>query len=87
VRISADPDNDSAEFAVTVRSDLKGQHLGRLLMDRIIGYARGRGLKTLVGYVLAENQAMLALSQRLGFAPARLPDDSTVIKVSLPLQP
>jgi hypothetical protein len=30
---------------------------------------------------------MLALSHRLGFAPARLPDDPTVIKVSLPLQP
>jgi acyl-CoA synthetase (NDP forming)/RimJ/RimL family protein N-acetyltransferase len=85
VRISADPDNESAEFAVTVRSDLKGHRLGSLLMDRIIAYARGRQLKTLIGYVLAENQAMLALSQRLGFTPSRLPDDSSVIKVSLPL--
>lgn len=87
VRISADPDNESAEFAVTVRSDLKGRGLGRLLMDRIIAHARTRGLRTLVGYVLAENQAMLALSREVGFTPSRVPGDSTVIKVTLPLSP
>jgi acyl-CoA synthetase (NDP forming)/GNAT superfamily N-acetyltransferase len=85
VRIAADPDNESAEFAVTVRSDMKGHGLGALLMDRIIDYARGRGLKTLIGLVLAENEPMLALSRRLGFTPARTPDDPTVMKVTLRL--
>jgi len=85
VRIAADPDNESAEFAVTVRSDLKGQGLGFLMMNRIIDYARARGLKMLMGFVLAENEPMLALSRRLGFTPARAPDDPTVMQVTLPL--
>jgi acyl-CoA synthetase (NDP forming)/RimJ/RimL family protein N-acetyltransferase len=85
VRIAADPDNDSAEFAVTVRSDMKGQGLGSLLMERITTYARARGLKTLMGFVLSENEPMLSLSRRLGFKPARMPDDPTVQKITLRL--
>jgi acetyltransferase len=42
VRAVADPDNETAEFAVTVLSTLKGRGLGRLLMERIIGYALAR---------------------------------------------
>lgn len=85
VRIAADPDNESAEFAVTVRSDIKGCGLGALLMERIVAYARGRGLKSLVGFVLAENEPMLALSRRFGFTPARVPDDPSVLHVTLRL--
>ena len=42
-RISTDPDNIRAEFAVSVRSNLKGHGLGRLLMERLIAYAKARG--------------------------------------------
>ncbi|TWS96595.1 bifunctional acetate--CoA ligase family protein/GNAT family N-acetyltransferase [Reyranella sp. CPCC 100927] len=85
VRIAADPDNDSAEFAVAVRSDMKGHGMGSFLMNHIIAYARTRGLKTVMGYVLSENEPMLSLSRRLGFVPLRVPDDPTVQKVSLRL--
>ena len=43
-RYAADPDNVRAEFAVLVRSNLKGHGLGRLLMQTIIDYARLRGI-------------------------------------------
>lgn len=66
-RISADPDNARAEFAVIVRSDLKGQGLGRLLMLRIIDIARARGIARIEGEILRENTAMQALAQDLGF--------------------
>ncbi len=36
VRAIADPDNANAEFAILVRSDLKGQGLGSLLTKKII---------------------------------------------------
>lgn len=85
VRVAADPDNESAEFAVAVRSDMKGHGLGSLLMNQIIAYARTRGLKTVMGYVLSENEPMLSLSRHLGFTPARVPDDPTVQKVTLRL--
>jgi len=67
-RLAADPDGRRAEFAVTVRSDLKGHGIGRLLMDRLIAYARSRGIGELFGDLLAENTAMLALCRDLGCA-------------------
>ena len=66
-RACGDPDNVAAEFAVLVRSDLKGQGLGTLLMEKLIRYCRERGTRELWGSVLSENTAMLHLAQRLGF--------------------
>jgi RimJ/RimL family protein N-acetyltransferase len=73
VRISCDPDNVEAEFAVLVRSDLKGRGLGTLLMQRIIAHARERGVARLRGDVLRENRGMIALATSLGFT---LEDDA-----------
>lgn len=66
-RACVDPGNDAAEFAVLVRSDLKGQGLGTLLMRKLIGYCRGRGTREMCGSVLAENTAMRQLARSLGF--------------------
>ena len=66
-RACADPDNGAAEFAVLVRSDLKGQGLGTLLMRKLIRYCRERGTGELWGSVLAQNVAMLHLARALGF--------------------
>ena len=65
-RLAADPDNVKAEFAVIVRSDLKGKGLGRMLLDRIIQYARQRGIGEIFGDILPENTAMLNLCRDLG---------------------
>ena len=67
VRLHDDPDGKSGEFAVLVRSSLKGHGLGSLLMKHIIDYARDRGLKTVHGQVLAENTTMLRMAGELGF--------------------
>ena len=45
VRAMADPDHEKAEFAVIVRSDVKGQGLGSILMSKVIEYCRGRGTR------------------------------------------
>ena len=45
VRIHADPNFETAEYAILVRSDLKGHGLGWLLMELIIEYARAEGLQ------------------------------------------
>lgn len=66
-RACADADNRAAEFAVLVRSDLKGQGLGTLLMRKLIRYCRERGTRELCGSVLTENAAMLHLARSLGF--------------------
>jgi RimJ/RimL family protein N-acetyltransferase len=67
VRLHLDDDRQGGEFAVIVRSELKGHGLGWLLMQRMIEYARMIGLKTVHGQVLAENTTMLRMCAELGF--------------------
>ena len=67
VRTATDPDNERTEFAIVVRSDLKGQRLGWKLLDKMIAYCRARGTQEMVGEVLSDNRAMLALAKRMGF--------------------
>ncbi|MFM0225173.1 bifunctional acetate--CoA ligase family protein/GNAT family N-acetyltransferase [Paraburkholderia dipogonis] len=78
VRAVADPDNETAEFAVAVRSDQKGRRLGHLLMDRIIKYARVRGIHWLVGEALRENTPMIGLAKASGFTITRTEDPGVV---------
>jgi len=67
VRAVADPDNQDAEFGIIVRSDLKGRGLGRILLEKMIRYARDHGTKRLVATVLRENEGMLSLARHFGF--------------------
>jgi acetyltransferase len=82
VRIACDPDNERAEYAVLVRSDLKGRGLGYALMNRIIDYARRRGTGEIFGDVLRENAAMLNLCRELGFTAEAKADDPGVVRMS-----
>ena len=66
-RAVTDPDNIDAEFAVIVRSDLKGRGLGQLLMQTLIDFTRRRGTQRLVGLVLRENLPMRKLALSQGF--------------------
>ncbi|MFD2178194.1 bifunctional acetate--CoA ligase family protein/GNAT family N-acetyltransferase [Veronia pacifica] len=67
VRALANPDHTEAEFAVLVRSDLKGIGLGSVLMKKIIGYAQQSGIELLTGMTMPSNQGMVTLAQKLGF--------------------
>ena len=84
-RISADPDNEFAEYGVMVRSDLKGIGLGYRLMEEIIAYARSRGIQHIFGEVLRENTTMLTMCDELGFDRRVDPDDPRLIQVSIDL--
>lgn len=66
-RAISDPDNVDAEFAVLVRSDLKGLGLGRRLMEKLITYTRDHGLRRLNGITMPNNRGMVALARKLGF--------------------
>jgi acetyltransferase len=77
-RVVADPDNVKAEFAVVVRSDLKGHGLGGILMNKLIAYCGDRGTCEIVGETLAENRRLLSLVRKLGFEVNQGDDDITV---------
>ncbi|HEY2190406.1 MAG TPA: bifunctional acetate--CoA ligase family protein/GNAT family N-acetyltransferase [Caldimonas sp.] len=87
VRAVADPDNVEAEFALVVRSDLKGRGLGRLLLEKMVAYLAGRGTQRVVGYVLRENLPMRELARALGFIDERRgADGADELRLVLALQ-
>lgn len=74
-RLVTDPDGQSAEFAVLVRSDRVGRGVGRALMERLVAYARAEGVAELSGDILGENVRMLSFARKLGFSITVSPDD------------
>jgi len=87
VRLSADPDNVQAEFAIIVLHHLAGRGLGKLLMRRILDYARSRGIATVWGVTLRDNQRMRSLAKSLGFRQTTEADDPTLVRMTLDLAP
>jgi len=85
VRLQANADYDSGEYAILIRSDLKGRGLGWLLMQFMIEYARAEGLRSIHGQVLQENTTMLQMCRELGFQIVSDPEEPSVVIVTLPL--
>jgi acetyltransferase len=67
VRLKDELDEQTAEFAILVRTRLKGHGVGWLLMRRVIDYAKEKDLRRVYGDVLAENASMLQMTAELGF--------------------
>ena len=84
-RLHANSTYDSAEYAVLVRSDLKGKGVGWLLMQTMIDYARSEGLQTIEGQVLNENTNMLRMCAELGFTISPDPQEAHISAVRLTL--
>jgi acetyltransferase len=86
VRLHSDSRHETAEYAILLRSELKGKGLGWALMQLLIEYARADGLKSLFGEVLNENTTMLAMCRELGFKVTSDPKESGVSVVSFELK-
>jgi acetyltransferase len=67
VRAAAEGNGIDAELGIIVRSDIKAEGLGWLLLHKLIAGMAGRGPKRLVAYVLHENFAMCELARASGF--------------------
>ena len=85
VRLHADADYVSGEYAILVRSDLKGRGLGWQLMQFIIEYARAEGIRSIHGQVLQENTTMLDMCRELGFQIVSDPQEPSCVVATLPL--
>ncbi|MGA7806983.1 GNAT family N-acetyltransferase, partial [Bradyrhizobium sp.] len=85
VRIHSDSIYESGEYAILLRSDLKGRGLGWALMQHIIDYARSEGLKVISGDVLRENATMLEMCRGLGFEVKADPSEHDLCNVRLVL--
>ncbi|WP_368544767.1 bifunctional acetate--CoA ligase family protein/GNAT family N-acetyltransferase [Enterobacter soli] len=85
-RAISDPDNVDAEFAVLVRSDLKGLGLGRRLLEKLITYTRDHGLLRLNGITMPNNRGMVTLARKLGF-DVDIQLDEGIVALTLSLNP
>jgi acetyltransferase len=86
-RAVADPDNIEAELGVIVRSDLKGQGLGSLLLRKLIAHLNRRGTHRLVALTLHENAAMRQLALDHGFVFDRHSPEPGADRLVLELRP
>ena len=85
VRLHVDADGANAEFAILVRSRLKGHGIGWLLMKQMIEFSRDKGLKSIRGQVLCENTMMLTMCIELGFHITDDPDERGIKIATLPV--
>jgi len=86
VRIMGDPERETAEYAILVRTDMKGRGLGYRLMSEIIAHARETGYRTVFGHILRENRGMLHMAADLGFTITPDPEDLETMRAVLALQ-
>lgn len=85
VWLYGDPIHETGEYAILLRSDLKGRGLGWALMQLIIEHAGSEGLKQMSGQILQENADMLKMCRELGFQVVTDAQDRGVCNVTLPL--
>jgi RimJ/RimL family protein N-acetyltransferase len=85
VRLYSGSSHETGEYAILLRSDLKGRGLGWALMQLIIEYAKSEGLKRIVGQILQENSVMLKMCRELGFEIKTDAADRGVYDVTLTL--
>ena len=80
-RYVAEGNGRSCEFAIAIADDWQRKGLGSRLMDALMAAARERGLREMVGEVLASNQKMLDFTARLGFRAHLDASDPSVVRV------
>jgi acetyltransferase len=85
VRVHSDPAGETGEYAILLRSDLKGRGLGWALMQMIIEYGKSEGLTRIIGQILQENSVMLKMCRELGFEVKTNPEDRGLCDVTLVL--
>jgi acetyltransferase len=86
VWLYSDSAHETGEYAILLRSDLKGKGLGWALMQLIIEYAKSEGLKQISGEILQENAVMLKMCRELGFKVKTDAEDRGVCDVTLVLE-
>ena len=86
-RYAVCPGSADCEFAVAVLDAWQRRGLGQRLLSELIGIARSRGLRAMIGEVFATNAAMLALALKLGFKISASSEGYSVRRVSLALLP
>ena len=85
VHLIAEPNQERAEFAVMVRSDMKQSGLGYCLMQAMLDHAKRMGISWVEGEVMLENAAMRRMARELGFKEQTLDPGTDSVTILLKL--
>ena len=85
VRLHTDANHETGEYAILLRTDVKGRGLGWKLMELIVRYARAEGLKRVEGQILRDNSTMLKMCRELGFSVVADSRDTEMLTATLAL--
>ena len=77
------PRDDRYEFALVVTDDWQDKGVGKVLMEKLISIARDRGIKTIYGNILAENNRMIQFCRRFGFKEYQSEGEVVLVKLEL----
>jgi acetyltransferase len=66
--LASEPDNQRAEFALALQADFFPPDVARVLLERVIAYAKERRTCAIYGEFAANNLLMLWLCGQLGFS-------------------
>lgn len=83
VRTISDAGYLSAEMAILVRSDMKSKGLGRVLLEKMLRYCRGRHITALTASALQANSRMIALAKSVGFTAKATPEGVVEMHLAL----
>ena len=86
-RISGIGSGHTAEFAVTLRDEVRGLGLARQALEMLVDVAREAGCASVWGQIAVSNTNMLRLARRLGFTIRSDPDDLTLSLAEITLAP
>ena len=70
---------DTAEIAVSVRGDHKGQGIGWAMLDFLAGEARHRGARRAIAIESRSNHAAIEVERDKGFVPEPFDGDPTLV--------
>ncbi len=82
-RLAYYPQEDRYEFALVVTDDWQDKGVGKILMEKLISIARDRGIKTIYGNILAENNKMIQFCRRFGFKEYQSEGEVVMVKLEL----
>ncbi len=76
-----------AEAAIVVRDDYQKRGLGKIAMQRLVGYARAHGVRGLVATVHANNTPVLAFIRNTGMPFKKKIIEPGIWEIIIPLTP
>lgn len=81
--LGCDAAYDTAEVAIAIRRDRKGQGIGWTLLDHVARAARARGIRRLQSIESRDNHSAIELEREMGFVARECPDDPSLMLLEI----